>query len=45
MKSFAFRVRLHGRLSDADADRLYEGLGEEVAVDTPRQRHRGRADV
>ena len=33
MKSFAFRVRLRGRLSDADADRLYEGLGEEVAVE------------
>jgi hypothetical protein len=33
MKSFAFRVRLRGGLSDADADRLYEGLGEEVAVE------------
>ncbi|HTW07031.1 MAG TPA: hypothetical protein VME46_05965 [Acidimicrobiales bacterium] len=33
MKSFVFRVRLRGRLSDADADRLYEGLGEEVAVE------------
>jgi len=29
MKSFSFRARLQGRLSDTDADRLYEGLGEE----------------
>ena len=39
MKSFAFRIRLRDRLSDSDADRLYEGFDEEVAVEEGPKGH------
>lgn len=39
MKSFAFRIRLRDRLSDSDADRLYEGFDEEVAVEEGPRGH------
>lgn len=33
MKTYAFRIRLRDRLSDADTDRLYEGFDDEVSVE------------
>jgi predicted DNA-binding transcriptional regulator AlpA len=39
MTSFAFRIRLHDPLSDEDADRLYEALDEEVAVEEGPKGH------
>lgn len=39
MTSFVFRVRLHDPLSDEDADRLYEALDEEVAVEEGPKGH------
>lgn len=39
MKSFAFRIRLRDRLTDSDADRLYAGIDEEVAVEEGPKGH------
>lgn len=39
MNSYAFRIRLRDRLSDSDADRLYDGLDEEVAVEEGPKGH------
>lgn len=36
---FAFRLRLRDRISDSDADRLYEGLDGEVAVEEGPKGH------
>jgi hypothetical protein len=39
MNTYAFRIRLRDRLSDSDADRLYEGFDEELAVEEGPKGH------
>ncbi len=34
MNAYSFRIRLHGPLDDMDADRLYDGVRDEVSVET-----------
>jgi hypothetical protein len=39
MKTYAFRIRLRDRVSESDADRIYEGFDEEVAVEEGPKGH------
>jgi len=39
MENFAFRIRLRDAVEDADADRLYEALDDEVAVEDGPKGH------
>ena len=34
MDTYVFRIRLHDQLNDADADRLYDGMDDEIAVES-----------
>lgn len=39
MNTYSFRIRLRDRVSDSDADRIYEGFDDEVAVEEGPRGH------